>query len=202
MKRLLLLTLLLSNGCGHPGRVRVGETDFTPPKNAETHSTVSSNTTTTETDLPAGTKKTVTKTDATATSPAKEETVYEFTQPTKETVKESNQDVVIANERPPDRSVEMFNAKADEREPLLWIAIGLGVVGLIVAAVLKYPVIGMQISGLGGGGAFAAWKFAEVPGWICAVGCVTAFFSWAFYIRGQWDKDGDGIPDALQKKSP
>jgi hypothetical protein len=59
-----------------------------------------------------------------------------------------------------------------------------------------------MLAGMGGGGAFAAWKFAEVPGWIWGLGLLTAFLSWAFYTRGQWDKDGNGVPDFMQKKSP
>lgn len=202
MNRLLLLTLLLSSGCGHQARVKTDDITVTPPTNAATPSLVGSEKTSTTTGIPAGTIKRVTKTEATTESPAKEETVYEFTRDTKEVEQMSKQTATISNERPPDKTVELFNAKADEREPLLWVAIGLGVAGLIVAVVLKYPVIGLQIAGLGGGSAFAAWKFAEVPGWIWGLGLVMAFMSWAFYTRGQWDSDGNGVPDFMQKKSP
>jgi hypothetical protein len=89
---------------------------------------------------------------------------------------------------------------AKEREPLLWVAIGCGVLGVLALIVLKeWPSIG---KGLLAASVLAsiAWKVAEVPWWawlavLAGVGLVIAG-----YKRAEWDANGDGVPDILQRK--
>lgn len=93
-------------------------------------------------------------------------------------------------------------ARTEERKPLLWAAIICGVAGVLARIVLKeWPAIG---NGLLAAAALAgvAWKVAEIPWWafLAVIGGVVLVV--LGYKRAEWDQDGDGIPDVLQRKKP
>lgn len=171
-----------------------------PPANAEGPSHVQSSTKKTETVIPAGTVINVREVEAAPNKPAERIISVTPPLPITQTITEALEAVSVAQERKPDKSAELKKLDNEARAPLLYVGIGLIVVGAIVAFVLKMPVIGGKIAVLGGGGALVAWKVAEVPWWVCGFGVLLALVGWAFYTRGSWDANGNGTPDFLEKK--
>ena len=98
------------------------------------------------------------------------------------------------------KRIEVENA-ASERRPLLWAAIACGVLGILARSLVKeWPAVG---NGLLGAAVLAAiaWKVAEVPWWAFAALLAVVALGIAFYKRAEWDANGNGIPDALEKKT-
>jgi hypothetical protein len=97
------------------------------------------------------------------------------------------------------KKAELTQASKD-RAPLLWVAIACGVLGVVARIVVKeWPAIGngfLAAAALAG----IAWKVAEVPWWgflgiFLVVGAIMAG-----YKRAEWDRDGNGLPDFLERK--
>jgi hypothetical protein len=205
---------ILLAGCNTTGIIRSRDgTALAAPQNAASQSSIATGEQEAEAVVPKGSRVKVTEeaampaqpatanTPAAPAQPATKITEYELAadMPLRSTA--SSQEIIVAPPRAPDQSVALKKADNEARAPLLYVGIGLAVIGLLVAFVLKYPVIGMKISLLGGGGAFAAWKIADVPSWLWAVGVLMALVAAFFYMRGQWDADGNGVPDILEKKT-
>jgi hypothetical protein len=98
------------------------------------------------------------------------------------------------------KRIEMESA-ASERRPLIWVAIVCGVLGVLARSLVKeWPAVG---NGLLGASVLAAlaWKVAEIPWWAFAALLVVVALGIAFYKRAEWDKDGNSIPDVLEKQS-
>jgi len=173
-----------------------------PPRDAASSSSINTSEERQQTIIPANTQIVMEKKEATATTPA--ESKLTIIPPTEiiQTITKAIESATISAPRIPDKAVEMKKAEDAAREPLLYLGIGLIVAGLVVAFVLKFPVIGIKISVLGGGGAIAAWKIAAVPNWLWGAGLLLAGVGYAFYTRGKWDADGDMVPDFMEKKPP
>jgi len=169
MRWMLVISLLLS-GCLNTGKLRMGRVELTPPGNASTPSVVNSGEKTTETVIPAGTEKKTVETQGTATTPARTETTFTFPKETKETVREQTDSVTLANERAPDQTVALRKADNAARAPLLYAALG-SLAATAVMMLLKYPT-GAMLTGAAAGVFFLAWKLADVPSWLWAVGAV------------------------------
>lgn len=200
MRWALLISILLS-GCLNTGKLRTGRVELTPPGNASVPSVVNSGEKKTETVIPAGTEKKTVETQATATTPAKTETVYTFPSETRETVVEQTDSVTLANERAPDQTVALRKADNAARSPLLWAAIGSAVVALGFL-IMKWPTPAAA-SGVAAVVFFLAWHSSGLPSWFWMLGIGLLIAGAAVmlgYKRAEWDADGDGIPDAMQKK--
>ena len=99
------------------------------------------------------------------------------------------------------KKAELAQASSD-RQPLLWVAIVCGVLGLILRSVAKeWPALGNGFL-LAGVFAGAAWKLSEVPGWIWMAVLVAVVLLVLGYKRAEWDANGDGVPDVLQRRNP
>lgn len=119
-----------------------------------------------ETVIPAGAIKRVVEVDATAESPARKETVYEFPVASVERSNSTKHTAIVANERAPDQTVALAKVEAAERRWLLFAAIGAGVAGIVLKSMMPaWPgvsnglLVGAAIAGV-------AWKVAALPAWI------------------------------------
>lgn len=93
-------------------------------------------------------------------------------------------------------------AATAERKPLLWVAIGCGVLGVILRVVVKeWPAWGNGFM-LAGAVAGLAWKVAEIPWWAFLAVILGVLLLVLGYKRKEWDANGDGVPDVLQKSKP
>lgn len=101
-----------------------------------------------------------------------------------------------------DTSVAKHKIDVEDRSKLLWVAIGCGILGLVAKSMLPaWPSLSNGLL-IASPCAFAAWKFAEVPSWLWACVIVGVLLLIAGYKRAEWDKDGNGVPDFIQKKQP
>jgi hypothetical protein len=114
----------------------------------------------------------------------------------------SKQNTVNASTGTVDTSIAKKKIDAAENRWLLWAAIGCGIGGVVLRSML--PAWGGLSNGLliGAALAFASWKLAEIPPWIWAVAIGIMVILALGYKRAEWDKDGDGRPDFLQKPKP
>lgn len=179
--RWLLVISILMTGCLNSGRLRTGRVVLKPPSNASGPSVVNSGQKSEETVIPAGTVKEIVKTQATATEPAKETTIYRFPTETTEKKTETVETVTLANERMPDQTVALRKEDNAARAPLLYAALA-SMVGAAVMMFLKYPT-GAMLCGGAAGIFFLAWKLADVPPWlwVCGVGALAGA---AFLVIG------------------
>lgn len=204
----LLLCPWLLGGCalikGLP-RIKVGQATVTAPADNGKPATLSQGETKTGIVIPQDTPVVLTKTEET---PATETTafvpakwVYQFT-PTKETRLEAVSSSVSANTGTIDTSVAMHKIDAAQRQWLLWAAIGCGVGGLVIRQL--FPMWPGLSNGLliGCPIAFAAWRFSEIPAWLFVIGVVLCGLVAAGYKRAEWDKNGNGVPDILERRQP
>lgn len=99
-----------------------------------------------------------------------------------------------------DTSVAIHKVDVAERRILLFVAIGCGLAGLVLKSMLPaWP--GISNGFLLGSVFFgAAWKFSEIPAWAGVIAIVAVGLLSLGYKRAQWDKDGNGVPDSLEKK--
>jgi hypothetical protein len=101
-----------------------------------------------------------------------------------------------------DTSVANHKIDVEDRSKLLWVAIGCGIAGLVVKSMLPaWPSLSNGLL-IASPCAFAAWKFAEVPAWLWGAVIVVVLLLVAGYKRAEWDRDGNGVPDFLQKPKP
>ena len=181
-----------------------GGVQVVAPKDAGKPATIDQHESTRTWDIPANAKITVAKADATPATqtaqaiPAKESFTSEAPEPlhmveTLATTQASTGTI--------DTSVAQKRIDAGESRPLLYAAIGAAILA-IAAVAMKWPSAAVM---LGGASAtfFAAWKLSGLPEWFWMCGVVllgAAGALWLGYKRGFEDKDGDGVPDALQRR--
>ncbi len=190
-------------GCMSP-RAAIGKLRAQAPKDAGTPATVEKRDTSAKLETPAGTQVRVERTDpvpATAEtkfSPGR--TLTEWTFPDTAVFTFDVQQA-RASSGTVDTSVAKHRIDVEERRWLLWTAIGCALAGLVVRSLLPaWPSLSNGLL-IAAPLAFAAWKVADIPAWLwlVALGVVAALA--LGYKRAEWDRDGDGIPDALQRPS-
>ena len=98
-----------------------------------------------------------------------------------------------------DTSVTTHRIDVAERRWLLFTAIGCGILGLVVRSMVpQWPglsnglLLGAALAGL-------SWKLSDIPAWLWAIALGVVALLALGYKRAEWDKDGDGVPDALQR---
>jgi hypothetical protein len=205
---LLCFVCVLVSGCGlirRPPGIKAPGVSVTGPQDAGKPATLATAEAGTTMPIPAGSTVKVTQTDAqpaTQGKPALPATTVTEIIPAAPTVITHTETKVQADTGTVDTSVARHRIDVEARRWLLWTAIGCGIAGVVVRSML--PAWGGLSNGLlmAGALAFGAWKFAEIPAWIWIVvlGVVGAMA--LGYKRAEWDRDGDGIPDFLQRKSP
>lgn len=203
VKSALLASVLLLSGCAflaRPGKVKLGNSSAEAPANAQAATTISTDEGSEVIDIPAGTQVSVTETANDGAKPASRVFTYAFINASQHRIKRDFKQAEIPPQRPPDTSVDKHKIDVAERRWLLFAAIGAGIAAVVLKSML--PGWGGLSNGMGAGAIilFAAWKFSEVPWWasLIVVGIVAAMA--LGYKRAEWDKNGDGIPDILQKK--
>jgi hypothetical protein len=97
-----------------------------------------------------------------------------------------------------DTSVAKHRIDTESRRPLLYCAIAAVVAGLGFMYV-RFQAIAVMCF-IGAGAFFLAWRMSEISPWVGGLFLVAAVAGFAFYKRAEWDADGDGVPDFLQKK--
>jgi hypothetical protein len=158
--------------------------------------------------LPTGTKITTTETPAVPAKPATATAPAEPAQPAKTvTIVEpggptewiKTETTVNADTGAVDTSVAKHRIDVEERRWLLWAALGCGVAGVFLKSMLPaWPGLSNGLL-LAAGIAFVSWKVAALPEWLW-IGVALIFGAKALgYKKAEWDKNGDGIPDVLQK---
>jgi hypothetical protein len=145
--------------------------------------------------IPANSKVLLTRTDATASTPAVESAQFELSEPSEYQETSSRVD---ASTGTVDTTVRKAQIDAQERRWLLWTAICSAIGGIALRAVVSsWPTIyngAFALSAL----SFAAWKFSEIPAWVVFSVVVVAVCLVLGYKKAEWDRNGDGIPDFLQ----
>lgn len=199
---LIVLVSGLVSGCSHP-RVKAGGASAVAPVDPGTPALASSGSSVATVPLPAGSSvETVPGTAATPSTPASPPSVkVTLAAPSElrvETHGEASStgtvDTTVAMHR-----ITTEQAAAD-RKPLLWVAIGCGVAGILARALVKeWPAIGNALLGAAALAA-VAWKVSEVPWWAFAAFLAVVAVGIAFYKRAEWDANGNGVPDALEGK--
>lgn len=190
-------------GCGLiPARIKADGVTVQGVRDAGKPATVAKSEAGVAVALPEGSKVTVTKYEAVAATdkapaqPAKEVTEIQPNGPSEFHKTESRTD---ASTGTIDTSVATHKIDVAERRWLLWAAIGCGIGGVVVRSLVPaWPSLSNGLL-MGAALAFAAWKLADIPEWIwlVALGIVGAMS--LGYKRAEWDKNGDNIPDILQK---
>jgi hypothetical protein len=183
--------------------ITVGNARVLGPKEAGKPATLETSKAGESVTVPKGSKIVVTETaalPATEKAPAKPAVKVTEIVPSAPMVWEKQAEAVTANTGTVDTSIAKARIEVEERRPLLYVAIGLGVLGVVLRVVLKeWPSLGNGCL-LGAVLAGVAWKVSAVPPWVVGV-VVVAFGAIALgYKRAEWDKDGDGRPDFLQDK--
>jgi hypothetical protein len=200
MKILLPLLSLLLAACSSGKATSKSGSSVTPPANAETPSSISESTANEVLDLPKNSTIVEEKIAATDTAPAVDRRTITVASDTVQKTVTNDSQVIVSPPRPPDKTVELYKARAEDRKPLLiWagIAFAAGIItrGFIPAwPSISNGCFGAAIVLLG------AWKFAEIPWWasLFVIGLVVVMI--LFYKRGEWDRDSDWVPDVIQKK--
>jgi hypothetical protein len=100
-----------------------------------------------------------------------------------------------------DTSVRLKQVEAEESRWLLWAAIGCGIGGIVVRSALPaWPGLSNGLL-LGAACAFVAWKFSALPAWLFLLPIALMAAKALGYKRAEWDANGDGVPDLLQRKT-
>jgi hypothetical protein len=205
---LSLAAILLLTGCGLiRGRptIKAPGVSVTGPQDAGKPATLATAEAGTTMPIPAGSAVKVTQTEAqpaTAEKPAVPATTVTEITPSAPTVITHTESKVQADTGTIDTSVAKHRIDAAERRWLLWAAIACGIAGLIVRSLLpSWPSLSNGLL-VAAPCAFAAWKFAEVPAWLWGLVVAAVILLALGYKRAEWDKNGDGIPDALQRQPP
>lgn len=207
---LLLLTPALT-GCQllkTAGFIRSGKTTVQAVRDAGTPAVLNTSTAGESVILPVGTKISTTETERLPARPATAEEAAKPELPaTKVTVVELSKDTewkrteatVQANTGAVDTSVALHRIDVASRIWLLWVAIGCGIAGIVLKSMLPaWPGLSNGLL-IAAPAAFAAWKFADVPSWAWALVLGVVALLALGYKRAEWDKNGDGVPDILQK---
>lgn len=197
--------LLFMPGCKTVGRIRSAAATVVGVQDAGAPATLATGESKQMVAIPAESPVSVTRIEAvpatanTPFQPARE--VFAFT-PLKETRWETVSSTLRADTGTVDTSVAMKKIEVAERRWLLFAAIGCGIAGLLSRSILPaWPAIsnGLLAAAVASG---LAWKLSDVPWWLwlLVLGVVVVLI--LGYKRAEWDKDKDGIPDALQRKTP
>lgn len=214
MKTLLFLALLvLLPGCGllqRTGKVTIaggglmgGKSSVVAPPDAGKPGELSSEGQEASVKLPAGSVITTTKTEgqpATSTTPARPAMEVREIKLSSDSTWYERAQKIAANTGTVDTSVAKTRIAAEERRPLLYVAIGCAI-GAVVLMVAKWPSVAAAAA-VASALFFAAWKFSEMPPWVGLTVLVGGGAIMLGYKRAEWDANGDGIPDVLQKKTP
>lgn len=147
--------------------------------------------------IPANSKVAITRTDATASTPAVELAQFEFSEPSEYQETSARVD---ASTGTIDTEVAKRRIDVASKAPFLYAAIAcvLGAIGCMIA---RFPVAAL-LSGIGAASFFALWKMSDLPSWFVSVAAVAVaggVFLILGYKRAEWDANKDGIPDFLQK---
>ena len=202
MKTILFLLVMLVSGCATAPRVKVGGSSAVGPVDPGTPARVESASTVATLPVPAGSVvEAVPAHAATAETKGIPASVRVTLATPSEFRLESHGEAATTGTVDTSVAVkraELAQASAD-RSPLLWVAIVCGVAGVLALGLLKeWPIYGRALLAAAAV-AGVAWKVAEVPWWAFAVVIVLAGLGVCFYKRGQWDANGNGIPDILEK---
>jgi hypothetical protein len=189
---------LLLTACSAGGGVRTKHGSASGPKDPGTPSFVDNADTITETVLPAG--STVESVPQSEASPAFTRVVLSAPTVIKTSVSTTKAqsgtvDTTVAQKRIEEET------KSKEKAPLLYAGIACFALA-IVAAVLKWPVVGAILAG---GGAFflASWKLAGLPDWFWMLGAACVLIGGSIFLgfkRSEWDANGNLIPDRFERK--
>lgn len=197
------ILIVFSSCAWSPPKIRIGGDSVMAPKDAGKPASLAKSESGATVALPAGSSLVITKYEAMEATqdspalPAKEVTEIKPNGPTEYVKKEAS---VSAQTGTVDTSVKKHEIDVQERRWLLFAAIGCGIGGIVIRSLLPgWPALSNGLL-IASPCAFAAWKFADVPSWIwiAIIGVVAAMA--LGYKRAEWDKDGDGIPDFLEKK--
>ena len=200
MRFLLVLTSLCLGACTHLPSIKIGKDRVAAPRDAGSPATLNKDEVKTTLDVPADTIVTTTQvaavpaTASTPFLPARTTTEWRFLQPTKF---EQLATGLLASTGTVDTTVAKHRIEAEERRPLLYCAIIATVAGLGFMYV-RFQAIAVM-SFLAAGAFFLAWRMSEISPWVGGLFLVASVAGFAFYKRAEWDKNNDGIPDALQK---
>lgn len=195
-----IFTVLLLAACSTLPRIRIGKSEVLAPKDVGTPATVNTNENKTGIVIPPGTKLVVTKTDAveaTATTPGRPRTEtlsFDFSQAS-EFIQTAN--ALAASTGTVDTRVAIRRVESEEKKPLLYVSIGCAVIAL--GFMYFRWSTAAALAGVGSACFFAAWKLSDISPWVGGLFLVAAIAGVAFYKRAEWDANGDGVPDKLQK---
>lgn len=203
MRLLLIIAALALAGCSLAPGIKTPLGRVTAPKDAGTPAKLVSEGVTTTVPIPAETKVTVTETEAqpaTATAPAVPAlrvTEWSFTKPT---VFEQVASKLDASTGTIDTSVAKHRIDAAQRIWFLWAGIGGLFAGVVLRSALPaWPALSNGLM-LAGGLSIGAWKLDEIPTWVIVTVLLVVGALALGYKRAELDKNGDGVPDFLQKK--
>jgi hypothetical protein len=206
---ILFVFLVFSCGCAHIPRIKVPGAQVSAPKDAGTPATLDSDTSEAHFTIPAGATLTVERVAALPARPASKTASAVAPQPAKEvrtwTFPSASPYVeharkVLAATGTIDTSVAIHKADNAERRILLWVSIGAAVAFVLLRGFVPAWPIFSNSSAILSLLAFAGWKFSEVPSWILGAIVAVAVLGALFYKRGEWDANGNGVPDVLEKK--
>lgn len=199
-----LLCAVVLTGCSHLPRISLpGGAQVVGNRDAGTPAKLTSGEVKSGFRVPAKSRLTVTHTKAqpaTADAPAQPErevSVWEFAEPT---AFEQVASTLSADTGTIDTTVARHRIDVAERRWLLWAAIGCGVAGVLALQLASaWPSLGRGLLAAAAC-AFAAWKLAAVPAWLwlALLGAVVLVI--LGYKRAEWDRNGNGIPDILERK--
>jgi hypothetical protein len=201
----LLAMCLVTQGCASlsRGKIKAGSTVVEGIPDAGKPATLATDETKSSIAIPAGTEVSVTKIEsspATASTPFIPARWVSVFTPTKDTRLEAVSATLRADTGTVDTSVAKHRIDAQERRWLLWCAMACGIGGIISRSMLPaWPAIsnGLILAAVLSG---LAWKLSEIPPWTWLIALGAAVLLVMGYKRAEWDKNGDGIPDILQKK--
>lgn len=196
---MLILLASCSVGCATRPRASAGRAAAVAPADPGTPASASSGSTVSTLAIPAGSSvETVPVQAAAGSTQAAPATVKVTLAAPSELRMESHGeasstgtvDATVAVKR-----VELAQASAD-KAPLLWAGIASLVAG-VVFVVLQWPGVA-TVAFIAAVAFFGAWKLADVPWWAGLLALVAGGALFLGYKRGEWDADGNGVPDYLE----
>jgi len=159
--------------------------------------------------LPTGSEVKVERIAAQSALPATEDTPAVAAKPAVETTTiklaglgefKKVETTVAADTGTVDTSVAKHALDVADRKWLLWAALACGIGGIVLKSLLPaWPGLSNGLL-IAAPIAFSAWKLSDVPSWLWAVVLLVMGCLALGYKRAQWDKNGDGIPDIIQKQ--
>ena len=192
-----ITSVLLLAGCQlSKGKLKITDekTEVSTPTEAKANTQVSDSHEETTTEIYPGTKVT-----GRIESDLPKPTDFVITYP-KITVKSASNARAIQYATEPDQTIAIKKQEDKERRVLLYAAIAFAAIGVILRVVLHtWPALSNGFL-LSAGIAGVAWKVAEIPAWMCAMGIAVAVLLILGYKRGEWDANKNGIPDFLEDK--